>query len=358
MKIADMHCDTISRIYEERKKGYSSALRANSFQLDLEKMKKAGYLIQNFAMFVDLGKEAEPYEACKSQIAVFQEEMEKNRDYILPVQKFSDILENEKNGRMSALMTLEEGEVCGGDIKKLEEFYQLGIRMMTFTWNYPNSLGFPGEPADCPRTSNISFPKSSAGSNAPKHTDLQKPSREFFSINTHSHGLTALGIEFLSEMERLGIIADVSHLSDEGIGEVCRFATKPFCASHSNPRALCHRGRNLPDELIRGIAEHGGIMGINYYGPFLTKTPSPDKGGCYYGTVSDIARHIQYLVNLGGIACVGLGSDFDGIDNHLELTDCSRMELLETELKRMGFHESEIEQIFYRNVLHFYRSLL
>lgn len=146
MKIIDMHCDTISRIYGERKRGKHARLRSNSFQLDLEKMKRSGYLLQNFAMFLDTGETASPYKDCKEQIHIFQEEMKENQDMIAPVTSYEEILENESQGKMSALMTLEEGEACEGSLEKLEEFYQLGVRMMTFTWNYPNSLGFPGEP--------------------------------------------------------------------------------------------------------------------------------------------------------------------------------------------------------------------
>lgn len=324
MKIIDMHCDTISRIYQERRQGKHAALRSNFFQLDLEKMKESGYLLQNFAIFLDTGQTANPYIEAKEQAALFQEEILKNQDIITLVTSYSDILANEDQGKMSALMTLEEGEICEGSLEKLKEFYDLGARMMTFTWNYPNSLGFPGEPA-------------------PAHL-------------SQSQGLTSLGMEFLEQMEDLGIIPDVSHLSDDGIRDVCRLARKPFCASHSNARALCQRGRNLPDPLIRSIAEHGGVIGANYYGPFLSQTP--DVFGRYYGSVKDIALHIRHIVEIGGINCIGLGSDFDGIDNHLELKNCSLMYLLEQELKKIGFHESEIDKIFYQNVLAFYREVL
>lgn len=324
MKIIDMHCDTISRIYEERRQGKNPRLRSNFFQLDLEKMKRSGYLLQNFAMFLDLKGTSTPYEDCKQQIKTFQGEMEKNQDIISTATSYADILANQKQGKMSALMTIEEGEACEGSLEKLEEFHQLGVRMMTFTWNYPNSLGFPGEPAA--------------------------------SHLAQSQGLTSRGVEFLGHMERLGIIPDVSHLSDAGIRDVCRLAKKPFCASHSNARALCHRGRNLPDKLIRSISERGGVIGANYYGPFLSNTPN--VLGCYYSYVSDIAAHIHHIANVGGIGCIGLGSDFDGIDNNLEMKNCGHMELLESSLKKTGFHESEIDKIFYQNVLSFYKELL
>ena len=318
MKIIDMHCDTISRIY----KNPGSQLRQNDFQLDLMKMKSSGYLLQNFAMFIDLDETEHPYETCLEQIRIFKSELEKNNDLIAPVTNYAEILENEKLGKMSALMTIEEGQVCGGDLRILKEFYDLGARMMTFTWNHKNTLGFPAEPVH----------------------------------DSDRGGLTHLGIAFLDAMEQLGIIPDVSHLSDQGITDVCRLAKKPFVASHSNSRFLCGRCRNLRDELIRKIAEKGGVIGANFYGPFLTSTP--DSDGCFFSYAKDVARHIRHLVDVGGLACVGLGSDFDGIDDNIEMKDCSFLPLLEAELCKIGFSETEIEHIFYRNVLNLYQALL
>lgn len=318
MQIVDMHCDTISRIYKHP----GAALRQNTFQLDLLKMKSAGYLLQNFAMFIDLDETDCPYDTCKEQISIFQREMENNQDFICPVTTYHEIMENKKQGKMSALMTIEEGQVCKGDLKILKEFYDAGARMMTFTWNHKNTLGSPAEPVH----------------------------------GTSRGGLTHLGIAFLDAMEQLGIIPDVSHLSDQGIIEVCRLAKKPFVASHSNARALCDRGRNLPDELIQEIAKKGGVIGINFYGPFLTS--ALNDTGCHYSYARDIAKHIRHMTNIGGISCVGLGSDFDGIDDNIEMKNCSYMERLVSELRKNGFHESELERIFYKNVLDLYKELL
>ncbi len=338
MKIIDMHCDTISRIYQNRLQRKKANLRENSFQVDLLKMKSSHYLLQNFALFIDLGETDCPYETFCGQLALFREEMAKNSDIITPVTSYTDIIEQERKGKMSALLTLEEGEVCCGSLDHLKEFYSLGIRMMTFTWNFPNSLGVPSEPAPL----FLLKYRQHTGQNPP-HVSWDQ-------------GLTPLGIEFLETMEDLGIIPDVSHLSDQGVRDVCQLAKKPFCASHSNARTLCRRKRNLPDELIRSIAECGGIIGTNYYGPFLSDTPN--SNGCYFSKITDIAKHIRHMADTGGISCIGLGSDFDGIDANLELENCSQMELLALELKKCSFHESEIDQIFYRNVLNFYRELL
>lgn len=310
MYVADMHCDTISAIDGARRRGEQAELLSNHFQVDLKRLEQGGYLLQNFAVFVDLGKGEDPYSCAKRQIAVFKGEMEKNPDKIRPVTTVEQIRKNRQEGRISALLTLEEGEVCRGDLDKLLEFYQDGVRMMTFTWNYENSLGT-------------------------------------------KEGLTAKGISFLERMEELGIIPDVSHLSEAGFYDVCRYGKRPFVASHSNAAALCGHKRNLSDDMIRKIAERGGVVGVNYYGLFLEEKP---ENGIYYSRVERIADHICHIRRTGGAACVGLGSDFDGIDANLEMSDCAGLWLLERELKRRGFAEREIEDVFYRNVLRIYKE--
>lgn len=321
MYTVDLHCDTISKIYYSRKKGEQANLLSNSFQVDIQKMQKGHSLLQNFAVFVDKGAEKEPYRCAKEQIAVFEQEMEINKGQIRQVRTVEEIEKNRREGILSAALTLEEGEICEGDLQKLEEFYQNGVRMMTFTWNYENSL---------------------AG----------------------KEGLTETGIAFLEKMEELGIVADVSHLCDAGFYDVCRYSTKPFAASHSNARALCRHKRNLTDDMIRKIADNGGVIGINYYGLFLEQIPCSDpkekeKKYTYYrgySRVERIADHILYIRRRGGTACAALGSDFDGIDCDLEMQDCSKTELLERELRKRGLTEREVEDVFYRNALRVYKA--
>ena len=311
MFAADMHCDTISAIYHKRKQGEEAELFKNDLQVDLCKMKAGNYLLQNFAIFVDIGKEDDPYRMAKEQIRVFYEEMEKNKSKIRQVKTAEDLRKNQKEGKLSAVLTMEEGEICGGKIERLEEFYTAGIRMMTLTWNYPNSL------AD-------------------------------------ENGLTDMGITFVRRMEELGMIVDVSHLPEKGFYDVYKYSRNPFVASHSNAAALCRHKRNLSDDMIRKIAERGGVIGANYYGLFLSDTP---ENGIFYSRTERIAEHICHLIQTVGIGCVGLGSDFDGIDDQLELKDCSYMEFLADALRKKGLKESEIEAVFYKNVLNLYQEV-
>ena len=148
MKVADMHCDTILAILRGKEQGKEISLCKNNLNVDLERMKKGDYLIQNFAIFLDLEDPmlaGSPFRYAMKMADVFYREMEKNKDWIRPVTKYDEIEENRKNGKMSALLTLEAGEICEGDPSLLRDFYRMGARMMTLTWNYQNQLGYPAK---------------------------------------------------------------------------------------------------------------------------------------------------------------------------------------------------------------------
>ncbi|MDO4553721.1 MAG: dipeptidase [Lachnospiraceae bacterium] len=343
MKIIDMHCDTISalRSIKSHESDAPDTLLKNRLQIDLPRMKQSGYLLQNFALYVNLKEETDPCEAALFMTDLFYKEIEKYPDLIRPVTSYTQIKENMQSNRVSALLTLEEGEICKGSLSHLRNFYRLGVRMMTLTWNYNNQLGapnfFPGyktDKKDLKSQSENSIPTSG----------LANPA-----------GLTKKGLEFLSEMEQLGIIIDVSHLSDGGFYDVYHHTLRPFVASHSNARALCPNCRNLTDDMIQKIGERGGVIGLNYYGNFLTENPNGDNDK---STVQSIARHAKHIANIGGISCLGLGSDFDGFDGEAELYDCSTLSLLADALKQSGFTSSDIDRICYKNVLDFYKEML
>ncbi len=340
MKIADMHCDTISEIWESRKQSVSQnggspqQLSRNDLHIDIRKMKKAGYLLQNFALYVDLKKGLDPFEYVLELIDVFREEMGKNKNDIGVIKTYDDILANERQGKMSALMTIEEGGCCKGEIGNLERLYQLGARMMTLTWNYPNELASP----------NL-FIKS-----AEKGSTLKND--EGFSLFDSSKGLTEKGFFFIQRMEELGMIIDVSHLSDAGFWDIVQHTKKPFVASHSNARALCGHCRNLTDDMIRAVAGRGGVIGLNFYGCFLNETNDS------HSRVARMAAHARHMLNVGGSGCLGLGSDFDGISGELEIQDCSQMQKLVDGLERAHFTGTEIENILWRNVMRVYREML
>lgn len=330
MKVADMHCDTISKLRDYRKDGWT--LAENDLHLRLDKMREGDYLLQNFALFVYAGNGRDPYQEAMELLECFQEQMNLFPEQIGQVFRYSDIEKNASCGRISALLTVEEGAVCQGSMEKLKEFYDRGVRMMTLTWNFPNEIGWP----------NLTLPEKEG-----ERPDFRTPQAE--------RGLTEFGVSFIEEMQRLGMIIDVSHLSDAGFWDVVSHAKRPFVASHSNAREVCPNIRNLTDEMIRALAECGGVTGLNFCPDFLAM---PQEGKKNKGTIEAVVRHAKHIVNIGGMECLGLGSDFDGIPTHEELTGGDKLPLLDDALRKAGFASSEREKIFSGNVLRLYRDVL
>lgn len=330
MKIMDMHCDTLSELLRDKDKTGVCSLRENYHHLDLTKMHKGNYLMQCFAVFVDKEYCDKPLYEAMRLINLFYEELEKNSDIISPVYCYADIEANRRAGKMSAMLTGEEGDICLGSLEVLNNLYRLGLRMMTITWNHENSLGYPNYMAN------------DAGI-----TCVDK---------ARSRGLKDRGFEFIAEMERINMIIDVSHLSDNGFWDVYNNTAKPFIASHSNARAVCPHPRNLTDDMLRAMAERGCIVGLNYYGTFLDEAGVNIKG--YESRLSKLVEHARHITNIGGMDILALGSDFDGITGKLELLDASYMPKLYEALKKSGFCESDIDRIFYKNALRTFKELL
>lgn len=325
MRVADMHCDTIYEINRLQYEGKQCELRDNNLNISINKMEKGDYLVQNFAMFTHLKDTKDPIKHVQRMIDTFYNEIEKNKDKISVVYSYNDIINNDK---MSALLTLEEGGVVNNDLSYLRNYYRLGVRMITLTWNFSNGIGHP----------NFDIKGHNHGYN--EYDDV--------------HGLTEFGIEYVKEMERLGIIIDVSHLSDAGFYDVLKYTTKPFVASHSNARTMCPHARNMSDDMIKSLAKRGGVMGINFAADFLDMNVE----GNHLSKIESMVKHIEYIKSIAGIDVIGLGSDFDGIPQNLELKDCSYMPLLEKALYDHGFSKEEVEKIFYKNVLRVYKEVL
>lgn len=321
MKVIDMHCDTMKEILDRRKLDCKCDLRHNDLHIDIEKMKKGDYMLQVFAAYTDM-KEGNSLVECLKTIDLFHNEIEANKEDIGLVLSYGDILKNSEQGKMSALLSIEEGACCQGDLELLRNFYRLGVRMMTLTWNYENELGFPNDIIDGNLITN--------------------------------RGLKEKGFEFIEEMENLGIIIDVSHLSDAGFYDILENTKKPFVASHSNARAVCNHRRNLTDDMIKKLADRGGVMGLNYYSCFLNNSATSNDEA----KMDDMIRHLNHIKNVGGIGCIGLGSDFDGIDCEVEISDASKMQILAEKMKKEGFTENEVEHIFYKNVLNLFKEVL
>ncbi|MEG0276584.1 MAG: dipeptidase [Coprobacillus sp.] len=328
MKVIDMHCDTIYEIDRLLREGKDITLRKNHLNIDLEKMQQSHYILQNFAVFTHLKKVNDPVEHVQHLIDTFYLEIEKNKDIIDVVYKYDDIIHNQKNHKMSALLTLEEGAVIHNDFSYLRNYYRLGVRMITLNWNFVNGIGFP-------------------------NFDMNHELHGYHTCDTEN-GLTEFGIQYVQECERLGIIIDVSHLSDAGFYDVLKYTTKPFVASHSNARSVCAHARNMDDQMIKELAKRGGVLGINFAADFLDE--NLEEGAL--SKVSSMVKHILYIKSIAGIDCIGLGSDFDGIPQNLEIKDASYMSLLYNDLLEAGLSEEDVRKVFYENVLNLYKKVL
>lgn len=332
IRFIDMHCDTISQLYGEHEKGGKLSIKDCDLQVSLDKLEKGGCGLQNFALFTHLAAAGDtPFLYCLKLADTFFTEMRGNQERIGIVRTWDELEKNWNEGKMSALLTVEEGGVCQGETAYLRILYELGVRMMTLTWNFPNELGWPNRRIE------------EAGGRIRWETDDE-------------HGLTEKGIAFLEEMEKMGMIIDISHLNDGGIWDVFRCTRKPFVASHGNCRAVTPHPRNLTDEMIRKLAERGGVAGINFNKAFVTRTQG--VSGKESASLEEIVAHIRHMKQVGGIGVIGLGSDFDGIPNGTEFGDSAGMQLLAEYMEKAGFTTGEIEAVFYRNVMRVYRELL
>lgn len=314
MRIIDMHCDTLIEGWRKPERSFYDG----DTSINLKLLKENGSLLQFFAMYLSRNemKTMDSYDILKGIYGYYQTQMEKYSDIIKPVYSAQDVLENEKKGLLSSLLTVEDGVFIDGKIERVQEVYDMGVRLITLMWNFENSVGFPC--SDDPEA--------------------------------HLKGLKPFGIEVVEKMNELGIIIDVSHMSEGGFYDVARYSKKPFVASHSCARALCNHRRNLTDDQLRTIGNAGGIAGVNFECSFL-------KEGSDRATYDQIIEHLLYMKDKAGIDAVGFGSDFDGIDDNGELVNYSGFNTL---LERMEgkFTYDEIDKICRGNALRVIKDVI
>ena len=314
MRIIDMHCDTLIEGWRKPERSFYDG----DTSINLKLLKENGSLLQFFAMYLSRNemKTMDSYDILKGIYGYYQTQMEKYSDIIKPVYSAQDVLENEKKGLLSSLLTVEDGVFIDGKIERVQEVYDMGVRLITLMWNFENSVGFP-----C--------------SDDPK---------------AHLKGLKPFGIEVVEKMNELGIIIDVSHMSEGGFYDVARYSKKPFVASHSCARALCNHRRNLTDDQLKTLGNAGGIAGVNFECSFL-------KEGSNCATYDQIIEHLLYMKDKAGIDAVGFGSDFDGIEDNGELVNYSGFKTL---LERMEgkFTYDEIDKICRENALRVIKDVI
>lgn len=307
MDLFDLHCDTA---FECAAKLYGIDICRGAGHISLERGNYLNKWRQVFAIFMPDEYRGDAAAAHYNRV----------RDYIYSqARSFPDRFRivtdismlNDDFGGCNAIISVEGGSALAGDIHRVQSLYNDGVRLITLTWNGANEI------ADGIRVND-------AG------------------------GLTDFGFEVLSEMERLRMAVDVSHLSDAGFYDVAEHSKVPFVASHSNARSLCGNERNLTNDMIDIISSRGGIIGLNFYRDFLR-----DDGDA---SMQDIVKHAEYMLGRGCENCLCLGSDFDGCEISGDMTGIESMsELYETFL-RMNYSEDLVRKIFSQNAESYFKN--
>lgn len=315
----DMHCDTLLRGLHQNEE----AIYDGKGMQSLRKMSDAGQIAQFYAIFFPprmnlqdmpkgyppLPEDRELFDLLRNQL---YSQVERHSDRMAMAHNYTEIIRNKEKGLSSAILTVEDGRMVEGKMENLHYMHEQGVRAIALTWNYANCFGYPNS----------------------KNPVIME------------NGLTQFGKEAISEMNRLGILVDVSHLSDGGFYDVAELSEKPFIASHSNCRQLTPHTRNLTDDMIKILSEKGGVAGINFGPDFVSRSTDSKTT-----SVQDLADHVVHFIEVGGEDCVGLGTDFDGVEGNLEIDHPEKMDLLFEELKKRGVSERIIDKIASENVL-------
>ena len=323
--IIDMHCDTLMKAFFEE--GPSSDVFNTSYtHLNVLDLKNAGTIAQFFAVFIppesyyreELKREpVTPDEYIDGCVQIFNNTVERHGDQIARALNGDDIERNMKAGKVSAVLTMEDGVAVYGDMAKLDSFYDRGFRAIALTWNFANCFGYPNS----------------------RDPELM------------AKGLTDFGKEAVRHMQDIGILVDVSHLSDGGFWDIMKIAKLPIIASHSNARKVCGHPRNMTDDMILALKKNGGVMGLNLSPMFLDETE-----GNRESRICDMADMMEYEKQLASIEVMAIGTDLDGIHGSLEIGCMSDLHLLFDELVRRGFTTEEIERIAWKNAMRVFRE--
>ncbi len=349
--VVDTHSDTTSLILDE---GFDIGQRSTRSHMDLPRMKEGGLTAEFFAVFVDKAfvKDNRAANRALQMIDVVRHDIVARypNDFILAT-SVADIRRAKKEGKIAALMGIEGGHAIEDSLRLLRAFYDLGVRYMTLTHSNTNNW------AD-------------SSGDAPRH-----------------NGLTDFGKQVVQEMNRLGMMVDISHVSDKTFFDVIAVTKAPVIASHSSARALANHPRNMGDDMLKAVAKNGGVVMVNFYPVFLeqavldaeknrdpkVKAQIEEAQKKYAGnwaklsaelakidashplpraTLATLIKHIDHIAKVAGVDHVGLGSDFDGIPSvPVGMEDVSKLPHITYELLKLGYSEQEIKKILGENLL-------
>lgn len=286
--VFDTHCDTLCSVLDKGK-----SIIENDCHADFNRMSRYKQYTQVFACFID-----PVYKTCAAQRTINL------------IDTFHTAMQL-KPQNVRAILSIEGGEGIYS-LSALRNYYRLGVRIIALTWNFSNHIA--------------------SGA-------LEKD---------ETRGLTAFGKEVVKEMNKLGILIDVSHLNDKSFYDIAEYTDRPIIASHSNSRSVCRSKvvcpveRNLTDDQFRIIKQSGGCVGINFCPDFLNESGRADVG--------DIVRHIDHFMSLGGEDNIGIGADFDGVDALPDgINGVEDMYKVFDELSKRGYTDEQIEKISHKN---------
>lgn len=311
MLIVDAHVDTLLQMLHTGK-----SLAEAEGHVSLDKLLKGRVSAQIFAVFV----EPAFYPGLSlhrglEMIDLFWETLAAYPDVLAFAGSGTDVRRHLQEGKLACILAVEGGEVLQGSLANLRNLYRLGVRILTLTWNYRNALA-NGQ-----------------------------------SEGTGCGGLSPFGRAVVKEMNRLGMLIDVSHLNEPGFWDVLNISEAPVIASHSCARALRDHPRNLTDDQIRAVAAKGGVIGVNFYPGFLTDRGEAD--------IDDVINHVEHMIAVGGEDCVGLGSDFDGIDiTPAGVSDCSLLPAIGDRLAARGWPAGTVAKVMGENFLRIFEAVL
>ncbi|MGC9364606.1 MAG: membrane dipeptidase [Fidelibacterota bacterium] len=359
----DSHTDTpIDMVRWNADIGQNLADSSWGGKVDLPRMQKGGLDAIFFAAWIGQGpRTPEGYHQAREKvnrtIQAIHDAVAKNSDRAELALTADDAGRITKAGKHAIYIGIENGYAIGLDLREIEHYYNLGARYMTLCHT--------------------------------KNNDICDSSND----TTEHHGLSEFGKRVVREMNRLGMMVDLSHVSDESFYDVLEITTAPVIVSHSCARAICDNPRNLSDDMLLALAENGGVIQLAVYTEYVkTPEPNPEREAAlqaldtkypnyeqmteeeknavrreYYAirkqyplklaTVSDLVDHIDHIVSLIGIDYVGIGTDFDGGGELADLQDVSQMPNITKELLRRGYPKKDIQKIWSGNFLRVFRAV-
>lgn len=304
--VFDLHCDTALALLGKDLQ-QAGSLRKNEYHIDLERAKTLPSYAQCFACFTSPrtnrpGGTTDTQLFEREMVSVLRE-VEKNKDLISLTYSAAEVEKNREKGKMSAILTIEGPAGFGFDPALLEDLYKIGFRITSLGWNEQNVL---------------------CGS------------------HKTGGGLTEKGREYVFEAQRLGMLVDVSHISDEAFWDIMDITCGPVIASHSNSRSVCNVSRNLTDEMFKAICQTGGVAGLNLYPDFLGEN----------ATLDTVCDHAIHWLELGGEKHIALGGDLDGVDAlPVDFAGVQDYPKLAERLLARGVSEQIVQDIFWNNAM-------